>query len=91
MVVGEPFAEVDDHRSHLAEHSGIENLADHIELRCEQGPHRLGAVQVELGGAGLEFARLPSIERERLLDQEMLPGVKREQSVRQVTGMGVAT
>jgi hypothetical protein len=36
----------------------------------------------------LELVRLPRIERERLLDENVLAGVERQQAVRQVTWMG---
>jgi hypothetical protein len=73
---------VGQHRSDIAEHPRIEDLADDVELGQEDRPQRLHAQHPGLARRIGDPTSLRGVETERLLHDGGLPGLKTEQSHR---------
>ena len=84
VVRVEPGAVAPEDRADLAEHVGVQHLPDHVELRREQRPQRLGAEEPTRGREVGELLRLGRVQGDRLLDEDVLARLQREARVRAV-------
>ena len=91
VAVVEPLPHVGEHDARLPDHPVGEQLANDVEAREEQAPHRLHAEDAGPGGGGTDLTGLPGIQPDGFSTSTCLPASMASSACGRCRWCGVAT